>query len=238
MAFDHGLSVGADGLEFDVRLSADGVPMVHHDDTLDRTTNGRGPFAAMTAAALEQLDAGYQFRGLDGESFRGKGCAIPRLEAVLERYPGIPFVIELKGRDPEVGRLTVACVRRAASMSRVCFAGFDDGVVRAARAAAADVITSAAKEEIRWFLYRSWFGLAPRTTAYQAIQVPERAGLTRIVSPRFVRAARRAGLPVAVWTVDAPADMERLLAWGVRGLISDRPDLAAQTVRRWRASHG
>jgi glycerophosphoryl diester phosphodiesterase len=56
------------------------------------------------------------------------------------------------------------------------------------------------------------------------------------VSQRFVRAAGRAGLPVAVWTVDEPADMERLLAWGVRGLISDRPDLAVPVVRQWNAS--
>ena len=236
-AFDHGLALGADGLEFDVRLSSDGVPMVHHDETLDRTTDGRGPLSAHSAADLERLDAGHHFQGLDGAPFGGQGCRIPRLADVLARYPGVPCIIELKGHDPEVGRRTVGAIREAGAVDRVCLAGFGDAVVRAAREAGGDIASSAAKEEIRWFLYRSWFGLAPRRNAFQAFQVPETAGITRVVSPRFVRAARRAGIAVAVWTVDDPADMERLLDWGVRGLISDRPDLAVPVVRRWRASH-
>lgn len=236
VAFDHGLSHGADGLEFDVRLSSDGVVMVHHDETLDRTTSGTGPLASHTAAALEHLDAGQHFVDLEGQPWRGRGCRIPRLDTVLARYPGIPLVVELKGTDPELARRTVAVVRAAGALGRVCLAGFSDAVLQAARAADAGVVSSAAREEIRWFLYRSWLGVAPSHTAYRAFQVPERAGALRVVSPRFVRAACRAGLPVAVWTVDEPADMERLLTWGVRGLISDRPDLAVPVVRRWRAS--
>ncbi|HTU99532.1 MAG TPA: glycerophosphodiester phosphodiesterase [Luteitalea sp.] len=236
VAFDHGLALGADGLEFDVRLSRDGEPMVHHDETLDRTTDGRGALTALSAAELERLDAGHHFRGLDGETFRGQGVRIPRLTEVLARYD-VPCIIELKGHDPEVGRRAAAVVRAAGALGRVCFGGFTDAVVRAARETGADVITSAAKEEIRWFLYRSWLGLAPTQTAYRAFQVPETAGVTRVVSRRFVRAATRARIPVAVWTVDEPADMERLLEWGVRGVISDRPDLAVPAVRRWRASH-
>lgn len=236
VAFDHGLSCGADGLEFDVRLSSDGVPMVHHDETLERTTSGAGRLSAMNADALAQLDAGYNFSGVDGAAWRGKGCRIPRLRDVLDRYPRIPIVLELKGTDPEVARRAVADVRAAGATGRVCFAGFEDDVLRAARAEGADIVSSAAREEIRWFLYRSWVAAAPRRTPFQAFQVPEKAGRTRVVSRRFVRAARRAGVPVAVWTVDDPADMTRLLEWGVRGLISDRPDLAVPLVRRWRSA--
>ena len=61
LAFDHGLALGADGLEFDVHLSRDGVVVIHHDTTLDRTTNGRGPLAALTADELARLDAGHNF---------------------------------------------------------------------------------------------------------------------------------------------------------------------------------
>ena len=114
--------------------------------------------------------------------------------------------------------------------------GIGHAIARTLAGEGADVVTSAAREEIRWFLYRSWVAVAPRRTVFQALQVPERAGRLRVVSRRFVRAARRAGLHVAVWTVDDPADMTRLLDWGVRGLISDRPDLAVPLVRRWRAS--
>ncbi len=225
IAFDNGLSLGADGLEFDVRLSADGVPMVHHDETIDRTTDGQGPLSSFTAEALARFDAGYHFRDLTGAAWRGRDCRIPRLRDVLERYRDVPCIMELKGTDPEVARRAVAEVRAVDAMGQVCFAGFDDQVVRAARAAGADVVSGAAREEIRRFLYRSWVWAAPRHTAFQAFQVPEVAGNTRVVSRRFVHAARRAGVPVAVWTVDDPADMERLLEWGVRGLISDRPDL-------------
>jgi glycerophosphoryl diester phosphodiesterase len=234
VAFDHGLAIGADGLELDVRLSSDGVPMVHHDATLDRTTSGTGPLSAHTAGALRTLDAGHHFTGLDGVAWRHRGCVIPTLEEVLTRYRAVPIIIELKGDDPEVARRTVAVVRRAGAIGRVCFAGFDDAVVQAARDGGPDVVSSAGRDEIRWFLYRSWVAMAPRRTAFQAFQVPETSGPTRVVSRRFVRAAQRAGVPVAVWTVDEPEAMERLLAWGVRGLISDRPDVAVPVVRRWR----
>jgi glycerophosphoryl diester phosphodiesterase len=120
-------------------------------------------------------------------------------------------------------------------LARVWFGGFSTSVLRAVRAAEPEARTSAAREEVRWFLYRSWLGLAPDRAPYQAFQVPETSGRTRVVSPRFVRAAGAAGIDVQVWTVDRPADMERLLGWGVQGLISDRPDLAAQVMRRWRA---
>ena len=68
MAFDHGLALGADGLELDVHLSRDGVVVVHHDPTLERTTNARGAIRLKTAAELAGIDAGYQFRARDSHS--------------------------------------------------------------------------------------------------------------------------------------------------------------------------
>ena len=72
-----------------------------------------------------------------------------------------------------------------------------------------------------------------RHTEYGGYQVPETAGSIRVVSPTFVRHAHEAGLEVQVWTVDEPADIRRLLDWGVDGIISDRPDVAAETVGEW-----
>src|SRR5207244_11740659 len=114
----------------------------------------------------------------------------------------------------------------------VCLGSFGLGVLRTVRALEPAIATSAAREEVRWALYRSWCGLTPsRRVRYGGYQVPEWPGRTRIVSPRFVECAHRRGLHVQVWTVDSDADARRLLGWGVDALITNRPDIVAPIVR-------
>ena len=213
-AFDRGLSVGADGLELDVHLSRDGIVVVHHDACLDRTTRGRGLLKERTAAELAELN-------------------VPALRDVLARYPAIGIIIELKERGTELARAVVDDVRRANAIGRVCLGSFSVTALRAARAAAPRLMTSGARFEVRMALYRSWCGLSPGRVPYQAFQVPETSGRTRVVSPRFVELAHQSGIAVQVWTVDEPEDIRRLLDWGVDGIISDRPDVAAEVVRDW-----
>ncbi len=238
-AFDNGLSLGADGLEFDVRLSRDGVVVVHHDATLERTTNGRGSLAACTADELAHADAAHWFAPADrprakGSDFsypyRGQGHGIPRLQQVLSRYPGVPLIIELKVNDPELARRTIQDIRAARAQDRVALGSFGWRVLRAVRKLEPAIPTGASREEVRLALYRSWVRWPLGKEAYREFQVPERSGPTRVVSPNFIRHAHRVGLPVKVWTVNDPADMRRLLDWGVDALISDRPDLAASAV--------
>jgi glycerophosphoryl diester phosphodiesterase len=227
-AFDQGLAAGADGLELDVHLSADGVVVVHHDETLDRTTSGAGRLALLTADELARVDAGYRFEAGGRFPFRGQGVGVPTLRDVFRRYPNIPIIIEMKVNSAEMGQALAAEVRRADAVDRVCAAGFGARALRAARAAIPEMASSAAASEVRLALYRSWVGWPVRGVAWGGYQVPEVASGHRIVSPRFVRHSRSAGLGVQVWTVDTPADMERLLGWGVDALITNRPDLAVR----------
>ena len=143
-------------------------------------------------------------------------------------YFPLPFIVELKGDDPAVARAAIAVVRELGALERVCFGGFYDVTLAAARAAAPSACTSGATEEIRQALYRSYLWLSPGAVPYQAFQVPERSNGTRVVSRRFVRSARRGGLVVHVWTVNTPEDVERLKAWGVDGVITDHPDMALE----------
>jgi glycerophosphoryl diester phosphodiesterase len=225
-AFDHGLSLGATGLEFDVHLSRDGVVVVHHDRTLDRTTSGRGPLAALTADELGRLDAGAHFPG-----FTGAAGGVPTLRDVLRRYPSARVIIELKLNDPVLAHKTIDEVRAADAVDRVSLGSFGTGVLRAARAYEPRIPTGSSREETRLFLYRSWVRWPVRRPAYQEFQVPELAGSTRVVSPLFVRYAHEANCRVKVWTVDEESDMRRLLSWGVDAIISDRPDVAVRVVR-------
>jgi glycerophosphoryl diester phosphodiesterase len=228
-AFDLGRAAGADGLEFDVHLAADGVVVVCHDDTLERTTNGTGLLRARRAADLARIDAGYRFTNAQGAfPFRGRGVGIPTLEEVLRRYTDMFLIIEMKDDTVAMGQAVADAVRAAGAVDRVCAAGYGQIALDAARAALPDMATSASLREARWAVYRSLAWWPVRRAAYDAFQVPESAGAIRIVSPRFIRHVHAAGRRLQVWTVDEEADMRRLLEWGVDGLISNRPDLAVR----------
>jgi glycerophosphoryl diester phosphodiesterase len=247
-AFDHGLALGADGLELDVHLSRDGIVVVHHDPTLERTTNGSGAIRLKTAAELAGIDAGYQFRARDSHRedggasgvsrkdqpgefpYRGKGIGVPTLREVLARYP-VPLIIELKTPEAALARATVDELRAAGAVDRVALGSFYSRGLHAARAYEPRLATGAAREETRWALYKSWVHWPLRRPMFREFQVPERSGRTRIVTPRFVGHAHRAGVPVKVWTVNAHEDIERLLSWGVDAIISDRPDVAVLACR-------
>jgi glycerophosphoryl diester phosphodiesterase len=231
-AFDIGLSLGADGLELDVRLSRDHVVVVHHDATLERTTNLRGAVSDFTADELWRADAGWRFENQGACPFRGLGHGIPRLHQVLSRYPGTRLIVEMKDNSVEMADRLLKVLREANALERVCVGSFRLRALRAIRAAEPALATSAAQEEVRWALYRSWVGWPVRHASYLGYQVPERAGTTRVVSPRFVEGAHRAGLPVQVWTVDAEDEARRLLAWGVDGLITNRPDVLVPVVKQ------
>jgi glycerophosphoryl diester phosphodiesterase len=230
-AFDTALALGADGLELDVRLSRDGVVVVHHDASLSRTTDVRGDVSALTAAELSRVDAGYGFAQHDAHPFRAQGIGVPALADVLARYRDARIAVELKLNVAALAAAVVEVVRRADAVDRVCVGSFDLRVLHAARTLEPALATSAARQEVRWALYRSWCRWPLRRRGYEGFQVPEWSGATRVVSRRFVDAAHRAGLGVHVWTVDTEDHARRLLACGVDGLITDRPDVIVPLVK-------
>lgn len=230
-AFDHGMACGADGLEFDVHLSRDGVVVIHHDDTLERTTNGRGATSALTAAELAALDAGCRFEDGSGNyPYRGRGFGIPTLREVLHRYAEAELIIELKSPSMALARTAVDEVRAARALDRVTIGSFSAAALSAVRQYEPALRTGAAKHETRWALYRSWIGVALGPTAYREFQVPVRSGFTPIVTRRFVRHAHRAGIQVKVWTVNTAEEIQRLVSFGVDGVITDRPDVARSVI--------
>src|SRR5262245_32503028 len=99
-AFDNGLALGADGIELDVRLSRDGVVVVHHDRTLERTTTLSGPVSSRTFGELH-------------------AAAVPTLAEVLARYRETRVIVELKLNHPELAAAVVADIQGADAVDRV-----------------------------------------------------------------------------------------------------------------------
>ncbi len=209
----------ADMLEMDVRLSADGEVVVIHDATVDRTTDGTGAVRDLPWAALRELDAGYRFLGLDGTpSFRGTGVRLSRFEEILETFPRTRLNVESK--TAEAAAPLCRLFERHSATHRVLLAAQWERDRKDARGYRGP--WGASREQVAAF--RLIPGWRPRA---DILQVPEHFKGWPLVTPAFVRRAHRRNIPVQVWTVNDPADMRRLLEWGVDGIQSDRPDVLA-----------
>ncbi len=206
LAFRRGLAEGADALEFDVRLTADGVAVVIHDPTVDRTTNGSGPVGQLQLAELTCLDA-------------GSGERVPTVSEVLESFPDTPLIIEVKEARASA-ELARVLLRQGAS-GRVLVGSFDHRALRPFGAPTFGRAASRIETALFWAGSRINAGLAG--ARYSAFTVPERHGNLTVVDRRFVRAAGRRGKPVHVWTVDRISEAERLRTIGVAGLITNFP---------------
>ncbi len=219
-AFRVAALAGAEMMELDLHLSSDGVPVVIHDPTLDRTTGARGRVARRTAVELAALDAGYRFspEGRRRFSFRGRGLGIPALEDVLVALPEVRFTLEAKSPDPALDAPLARVLERSRAGDRVLLAAMEGDVVRRLRRSFPGVPTNLGRDEVAVFLRQ---GTVPRGAG--ALQVPPRHGVRPLVTRDFVVAAHDAGLEVHVWTVNAPDGMRRLLDLGVDGIITDFP---------------
>ena len=176
-----------------------------------------------TSAALAALDATCRFVPPEPVWAVPAAEGLPTLAEVLARFPRARVIVELKDEDPRLAEAVAEVVRQADALARVCAGSFHQTVLDRLRTVAPAMTTSASRREAQWTLARSWVRWPfPMSPPYRAFQVPERVGRLRVVTPAFVRRAHRERALVQVWTVDAPADIRRLFAMGVDGVISDR----------------
>jgi glycerophosphoryl diester phosphodiesterase len=226
-AFEQAVALGVDVLEMDVHSTSDDVLVVIHDDTVDRTTDGRGAVHDFTLAELKTLDAAYRWTPDDGQTFpyRGQGITIPALEEMFVAFPGMPMNIEIKQAEPSIAAPLCQLIREHGMADKVLIASFHDEAIKEFRRKCPEVVTSTGQNEvIALFALSKVFLEGVYSPAAGAVQVPEyRSGL-HVLTPRFVDAAHHRGLQVHAWTINDEADMRRLIDLGVDGIITDYPD--------------
>lgn len=218
-AFRQALQCKADGVELDVHLTADGVPVVMHNPTVDETTDGRGYIDQMTLADIKRLDAGKIF----GEAFVGE--PVPTLREVLEAFGDRMLVnIELKaqrkGRGEALAAAVAQVVRETHTTSSVWVSSFQPYLLYA--------FSRVAPEIPRGLLYSPMSVALPWLvpfTPFEAIH-PH----VSLVSKWVVQVAHRLGLRVAVWTVDKPNLVRRVARLGVDVIITNDPAGALETL--------
>jgi glycerophosphoryl diester phosphodiesterase len=219
LAFAHALAIGVTHIETDVHASADGVAVIAHDTELARVARRPEPVGALTVAELAALDL-------------GEGQHLPTLAEALDAFPDARFNIDLKSAaaiEP-----TVDAIRAARAEHRVLLTSFSERRRRAALALLPDVATSASGPRFAAALLASVVRGGPLVRAalrgLHAVQIPTRAIGLDTVTPARIRAFHDAGVEVHVWTINESAEMSRLLALGVDGIVTDRADRALEVV--------
>jgi glycerophosphoryl diester phosphodiesterase len=214
-AFAAAVELGYRYVETDVHVTADGIVVAFHDDTLDRVTDGTGAVVQQPWAVVRRA----RIAGVE---------PVPTLEELLGTWPDLRVNIDVKSEAAAVP--TAEVIERTRAHDRVCVASFSDARRRAAlRALSRPVATSAGNWTAGRFVLTAALGrqaaVERALREVDCLQVPPRYRGVPVVTPATLAAAHRAGVQVHVWTVNSAAEMRRLLDLGVDGLVSDRADV-------------
>ena len=240
-AFENAVALGVDVLEMDLHGTADNRLVLIHDTTVDRTTDGSGKVREMTLAEIQTFDAGYYWTEDDGQTYpyRGQGIIIPTLDELIATFPNMPLNIEIKQREPSIAGQLCQTLQTHGLTQQTLVASFHEQAMSEFRVACPEVATSMVQAEIvPFFVLSTLFLGATYQASVPSVQVPEfRGGIVpwgdlQVVNGRFVRDAQRQNMEVHVWTVNETADMERMLALGIDGIITDRPDRLLELLQR------
>lgn len=222
-AFRLAVDAGADAIELDVHLTADGQLAVIHDDTVDRTTDGTGAVVGFQLRELRRLDAGYNFSAADDEfPFRGRGLRIPSFGEVLDWLPdGIGLVVEIKARgaaDAVVEALRGTALREAGTVSVI---SFDQPAIDRVHEFDPELTTGYLlvpsepfEPALRWAVEHGHLGVHPWDGDLGMDPAP------------MLAQAMAYGRRLGCYVVNEPERMKQLAVYGLWGFVTDVPDVA------------
>jgi glycerophosphoryl diester phosphodiesterase len=217
---ERALALGADAVEIDVHCTSDGVPVLLHDETVDRTTDGSGNVHELTLAQAQALDAGArqfvpQFRG----------ARIPTLRQALDLIAG-RALLQIEIKQPGIEEAIAAVVRDAGAVARCEAHSFYPQAVRAIRAAEPRMAAALLTDGRRVVDWDDFYGFALSLGA-QGVSVH-----FSCAAPEVVRAGQLRSLTFMTWTVDDEADIDRMLDAGVDSICSNFPDAVSAALAR------
>ena len=215
-AFELAYQQGADAIELDVKLSAEGIPVVIHDSTVDRTTNGSGRVADLELATLQKLDA-------------GDGQRIPTLDEVFTSLGGQLLInVELtnyKSPNDQLLSKVVELVKKHALSESILFSSFLSKNLKRAANLLPDTPRGLLALPGLLGCWARTFGF--RMDDYQALHP-----VYKNTTPQLIERIHQMGRRVHVWTVNTADEMRQLARWNVDGIFTDDPKLAVEIFER------
>lgn len=238
MAFDSSMALGVDALEMDVQLTNDGILVLHHDQTIDRMSDGEGLVVDYTLAELGQFNFGFDFVDINGSRPYSKTkVEISTLEQLVSKYSEIPLIIEIKNAGAD-GRKAAEELKRVIDEHKIrghtIVASFHDEVLDHYLDIMdkAYFVSTAAKESRKLVLStKTGFGIFYKPEAVAA-QLPMESSGFDLTKPRIAISAHRHNMALHYWTINEIEDMKKLILVGADGLMTDRPDLMIDLLNK------
>jgi glycerophosphoryl diester phosphodiesterase len=219
-------AAGADVNDADVHITADGILVAIHDDTVDGTTNGTGLVIDKTLAELQTLDAAWSYPGANNDfPLRGKGVTVPTIEQILTEFPKALTSLEFKDNTGDAPKAMCTLLRRLGRTDSVYISSDTDPAVDAFKALCPEVattVTDALVPVMRAARTEAWCSPVPiGQPPYNADRKP---------TPESLKWSHDHGLANFTWTVDDPATLRYLVSIGMDAVYTRRPDIARKIV--------
>jgi glycerophosphoryl diester phosphodiesterase len=235
-AFRAAFDLGVDMLEMDVRLTRDGQLVVHHDATIERTSDGCGKIIHHSFKDLTAYNFGAKFIDMDGnQPYLNTKIEISKLKTVFEAFPHLPMIIDIK--DPGIiGELAIdqinLLIKQFSRYDETIVASFSNQNIRYMKTFYPKLYTSTAEGDVRKYvslhtLYLDWFYKSSNCS----LQLPVEKSGFNLSSNHFIDSIHKRNMAVHYWTINDPDEMRRLLALKVDGIITDRPDLLLKIIK-------
>ena len=214
LSFNQALKMGAKGLEFDLKITSDNKVVVFHDDNALR----------MTGKEMNINEVEYnKLKGLN--ILNSNGEKIPLLREVLNEFPDIPMIIEIKDIGENTIKNIAEVIKETGSKGQVLLGSFHESTINGLRNELPDVPTVACEREAFLFYILSHFGLAGFLNwDFEGFSIPIKHGKLPVLTPPFVAAAKAKGIGLFIWTINNKKTMKRLIKIGVDGIMTDYPD--------------
>lgn len=230
-SFSNGITLGADFIEMDVHLTKDGIPVVIHDPTIDRTTDGKGAVNNFTLADLQAFNAAAKFQGASGKQ------VVPTLAQVLElaKPKAVKLEIEIKvdaagNHYPDIEQKVLNEITAQGMLERVKIMAFEFDTLKQIRALNSQVTTVAL---MTTDYFRAHVLLQPSAIVDEVAPFSNGIGIDKnYLSAELVQQAHARKLGVGVWTVDTESEMQKFMVMGVDGITTNRPDVLKRVLGR------
>lgn len=222
-----------DMIEFDLHISADGVPVIIHDDTLERTTDGQGKVAEQTLQQLKIRDAGFHFDPLHDQSFpfRGQGLTIPTLDEVFEHFPDKRLALEIKSQTDETVKQIFKVIAKHNAYDRVVVGSLHDSVYHKLIALKPNCKIFTSKNEAQRLYMQFILGLGKKKKRPGLVaSLPVKTNFLDLKTKKWIDWLKQKEITVYYWTVNDTGLMRALAERGADGIMSDNPKLILESI--------